>query len=74
MEEKKCTEKEPLQLSNKTNDPIKKGGKTFKHPPPEETTLVTSKLLRKCAVLLLVSSMQIKRIMRYSDTPGEQLK
>lgn len=69
---KKCTEKEPLQLSNKTNNPIKKRGKTFKHPPPEET-LMTSKLLRKCAVLLLASNMQITTIMRYPDTPGEQL-
>lgn len=69
---KKRTEKEPLQLSSKTNNPIKKGGKTFKHPPPEET-LMTSKLLRKCAVLLLVSNMQITTIVRYSDTPGEQL-
>lgn len=34
---------------------------------------MTGKLLRKCAVLLLVSNMQITTIMRYSDTPGEQL-
>lgn len=40
----------------------------------EETIFMASKLIRKCSVLLCISNMHIKAIMRVSATPGERLQ